>query len=191
MERAGDDHMARIGVARLLAEAHHGALLAERETAGTGGDLQVLIDNTAAFTQAAQEHLPQTTQLLQSGEVDMVPTWNARAQTVTDAGGPVKISWNQGLYSIEGWGIAKGNPKAATAKRFVAYTANAKRQAAFTKHLAYGPTNPGAYKFIDAKTAAKLPTAPDNIATAIYLDEPFWVENLDKLNQRFNAWVAR
>ncbi|MEU3651147.1 MlaD family protein [Lentzea sp. NPDC034063] len=36
---------------------------------GTGGDLQVLIDNTAAFTAAAKEHLPQTTQLLQDGRI--------------------------------------------------------------------------------------------------------------------------
>ncbi len=36
---------------------------------GTGGDLQVLIDNTAAFTAAAREHLPQTTQLLKDGRI--------------------------------------------------------------------------------------------------------------------------
>jgi phospholipid/cholesterol/gamma-HCH transport system substrate-binding protein len=36
---------------------------------GTGGDLQVLIDNTAAFTAAAREHLPQTTQLLKDGKI--------------------------------------------------------------------------------------------------------------------------
>ena len=33
----------------------------------------------------------QTSQLLESGEVDMLPTWNGRAQTVIDAGGPVGI----------------------------------------------------------------------------------------------------
>lgn len=36
---------------------------------GTGGDLQVLIDNTAAFTKAATENLPQTTQLLKDGKI--------------------------------------------------------------------------------------------------------------------------
>lgn len=131
----------------------------------------------------------QTTQLLQSGEVDMVPTWNARAQTVTDAGGPVKLQWNQGLYSIEGWGIAKGNPKAAIAKRFVAYTANAKRQAEFTKTLAYGPTNPNAYKFIDKATAAKLPTAPDIFPKIILAKEEWWAANRQKAEERFTAWM--
>ena len=36
---------------------------------GTGPDLQVLLDNTKAFTQAATEHLPQTKALLDSGLV--------------------------------------------------------------------------------------------------------------------------
>lgn len=131
----------------------------------------------------------QTTQLLQSGEVDMLPTWNARAQTITDAGGPVAIQWNQGLYSIEGWGIPKGNPKAAIARRFVAFSANAKRQAAFTPHLAYGPTNPNAYKHIDKPTAAKLPTAPDIFSKIILAQEDWWAPNRQKAEERFTAWM--
>ncbi len=131
----------------------------------------------------------QTTQLLQSGEVDMVPTWNGRAQTVMDAGGPVKIEWNQGLYSIEGWSIPKGNPKAAIAKKFIAFTANAKRQAAFTPFLAYGPTNPNAYKHIDAKVAATLPTAPDILPKIILAQEDWWSANRQKAEERFTAWM--
>lgn len=131
----------------------------------------------------------QTTQLLQSGEVDMIPTWNARAQTVADAGGPVRIEWNQGLYSIEGWGIPKGNPKANIARRFVAFTANAKRQADFTPNLAYGPTNPNAYKFIDKQTAAKLPTAPDIFPKIILAQEDWWSANRQKAEERFTAWM--
>jgi putative spermidine/putrescine transport system substrate-binding protein len=131
----------------------------------------------------------QTTQLLQSGEVDMLPTWNARAQTVIDAGGPVRIEWNQGLYSIEGWGIPKGNPKAATGRRFVAFSANARRQATFTKGLAYGPTNPKAYDFIPKETAAKLPTAPDTFPKIILAQEDWWSANRQKAEERFTAWM--
>jgi len=131
----------------------------------------------------------QTTQMLQSGEVDMCPTWNARAQVVTDAGGPVRITWNQGLYSIEGWGIPKGNPKVAMARRFVAYTANAKRQSIFTETLAYGPTNPNAYNFIPPATAAKLPTAPDILPRIILANEEWWAANRQKVEERFTAWM--
>src|SRR5947209_1489208 len=44
----------------------------------------------------------QTTQMLQSGEVDMLPIWNARAQVVIEAGAPAALTWNQGLYAMEG-----------------------------------------------------------------------------------------
>lgn len=131
----------------------------------------------------------QTSQLLQSGEVDMIPTWNARAQTVIDAGGPVRIQWKQGLYSIEGWGIPKGNPKAATARRFVAFCANARRQATFTKTLTYGPTNPNAYRYIPKETAAKLPTAPDIFPGIILAQEEWWAANRQKAEERFTAWL--
>jgi hypothetical protein len=26
---------------------------------------------------------------------------------------------------------------------------------------------------------------------SLYLNDKFWLENLDKLNQRFNAWLAK
>jgi putative spermidine/putrescine transport system substrate-binding protein len=131
----------------------------------------------------------QTTELLQSGEVDMCPTWNARAQVPADAGRPVKIVWNQGLYSIEGWGIPKGNPKAAAARRWVSYTANAERQAKYTTHLAYGPTNPNAYKHISKEVAAKLPTAPDIFPNIILAQEDWWSANRAKAEERFTAWL--
>ena len=44
---------------------------------------------------------------------------------------------------------------------------------------------------IDKSVLPELPTAPDNFKSVVHLDDKFWLENLDKLNQRFNAWVAK
>jgi putative spermidine/putrescine transport system substrate-binding protein len=131
----------------------------------------------------------QTSQMLQSGEVDMLPTWNGRAQTVIDAGGPVEIVWNQGLYSIEGWAIPKGNPKAAAGKEFIAYCADPERQAEFTKTLAYGPTSPKAYDYISKERANYLPTAPAHFPKLILADQEWWGTNKDEAEQRFNEWL--
>ena len=38
---------------------------------------------------------------------------------------------------------------------------------------------------------ANLATAPQNMASALSINDKFWLENLDKLSQRFNAWVAK
>lgn len=131
----------------------------------------------------------QSMQLIQSGEVDMISCWNGRSQAAVDGGAPVTINWNQGLYSIEGWGIPKGTPRADLAKQFVKFCADAKAQSAITDDLAYGPTNLKAYEFIDKKRATVLPTAPANIQGMILPSPDWWHQNREKVNERFNAWL--
>ncbi len=131
----------------------------------------------------------QTAQLLNSGEVDICPTWNARAQAVIDEKAPIKIVWNQHLWSPEGWTILKGTPKADMCREFIKFATDPERQAVFTKHLAYGPTHPDAYKSIPAERATILPTHPDNIKARQQIDDQFWAKNKDKALERFNAWI--
>jgi putative spermidine/putrescine transport system substrate-binding protein len=131
----------------------------------------------------------QSTQLLESGEVDMIAGWNARFQAAIDGGAPAKIVWNGGLYSIEGWGVPKGNPRADLARQFVAFCAQAEIQAKFTDDLAYGPTNLRAYDHIEADRAAILPTSPKNLELMSLASEPFWKANRAALTERFNGWL--
>lgn len=131
----------------------------------------------------------QASQLLQSGEVDMLPTWNARAQTIIDAGGPVAIQWSQGLYSIEGWGIPAGNPRAELGEAFIRSCADPARQARFTERLAYGPTHPAAYESIPPERSAALPTAEANLDRLILADPDWWDEHKESAQERFSAWL--
>ncbi len=131
----------------------------------------------------------QSNQLIQSGEVDLIALWNGRAQAAIDAGAPGAIVWNQGLYSIEGWGIPKGTPRAEPAKRFVRFCADAKRQADYTPLLAYGPTNRKAYESIPPDRASLLPTSPQNIKKMITPNPEWWAQNREKVSERFNAWL--
>lgn len=131
----------------------------------------------------------QTSQLLKTGEVDMCPTWNARAQAAIDEGAPVKIVWNQNIWSSEGWCIIKGTPKADMCREFIKFAVDPQRQAAWTKYIAYGPTHPDAYKHIDAKRAAQLPTFPANQKGAVEVDNVFWAKNKDKITERMNSWL--
>ena len=52
----------------------------------------------------------QTSQLLATGEVDMVPTFNGRAQDAIDGGAPVALSWNQALLDLRRHGDHQGRP---------------------------------------------------------------------------------
>ncbi|MFK0386925.1 ABC transporter substrate-binding protein [Agrobacterium sp. NPDC090273] len=131
----------------------------------------------------------QSSQLIQSGEVDMIALWNARAQAVIDGGAPVKIVWNQGLFSIEGWGIPKGSPRAEIARQFVKFCADPKQQALFTEFLAYGPTNLKAYESIPAQRAETLPTSDANLKLMTIAREDWWSANRSDMAERFNAWI--
>jgi putative spermidine/putrescine transport system substrate-binding protein len=131
----------------------------------------------------------QTSQMLKTGEVDICPTWNARAQAAIDDGAPVKIVWHNNIYSSEGWCIIKGTPKADLCREFIRFAADAERQAAFTPHLGYGPTIPRAYEFIDPERAKILPTYEENFKTAVAVDEEYWGEHKDQVIERFNAWL--
>jgi putative spermidine/putrescine transport system substrate-binding protein len=132
----------------------------------------------------------QTSQLLKSAEVDICPTWNARAQVVTDEGGPVAIMWSQFLYVSEGWIIPKGSPKADMCREFIAFSLDGKRQAEFAKSLAYGPTLSSAYQHIAPARARVLPTHPDNLKGGTEWNAGYWAQNRDRITERFNAWVT-
>ncbi|MGO4854014.1 ABC transporter substrate-binding protein [Phaeovulum sp. W22_SRMD_FR3] len=131
----------------------------------------------------------QTSQLLQSGEVDMISGWNARLQAAIDSGAPAKIVWNQGLYSIEGWGLPKGGPKGDAARQFVAFCTKAEQQALFTDDLSYGPTNLRAYDHIDPERAKVLTTAPENLKGMTLANDAWWQEHKDEMTERFNLWL--
>lgn len=131
----------------------------------------------------------QSAQIIQSGEVDLVAIWNGRAQAVVDGGAPVKLVWNQGIYSIEGWAIPKGGPRADLVRQFIKFSANAKHQAAYTQFLSYGPPNLDAYKYVSKERAAILPSSPENLKLVVRQDEKWWGANRAAALEKFNTWL--
>lgn len=131
----------------------------------------------------------QSTQILKTGEADICPTWNGRAQAALDAGAPVKLDWGDGFSLVEGWVIPKGNPNAELGRKFIKFCSNAKRQAEYTKLFAYGPTNPNAYKYMEDRIARLLPTHPDNVKKIAQMDEVFWGDNHEKAEKRLAQWL--
>ncbi len=133
----------------------------------------------------------QSTQILRTGEVDMCSTFNARAQTAQDDGAPVDISWEGGFYSLVGWCIPKGNPKANLAREFIKFCARPDRQAAFVTKLPNGPSNPKAYSQIKKDLAVRLPSYPGNLAKTSRVDDAFWGKNKAMSDRRFNEWLLQ
>jgi putative spermidine/putrescine transport system substrate-binding protein len=131
----------------------------------------------------------QSTQLLESGEVDMIWIWNGRAQAAIDGDAPAKIVWNQGLYELDVWAIPKGCQRLALAQRFIRFASDPVRQAAVSEGLAYGPANLDAFDTVPPQRAARLPTYKPNLAQMQPMNDTWWAANYARLTDRFNAWV--
>jgi len=133
----------------------------------------------------------QASQLIKSGEVDLIATWNGRAQAAIDDGAKYRIAWNQCITVIDGLVVPKGSPKAGMAKDFIKFCANAERQAVFSKYLAYGPTNPNAFKYISPERAAILPSNPKYMPHLVLQTPEAWAATKDKATEMFDTWVTK
>jgi len=131
----------------------------------------------------------QTSQLIKSEEVDFIYTWNGRAQVAIDEGAPYTINWNQGMWTYEGWCILKGGPNVDLCREFIEFAAAGEAQAAYTPHVAYGPTNPKAFDYVDPERAKLLPTNPKYLANLVETNTDWWGKNKDMMDERFNAWL--
>lgn len=111
----------------------------------------------------------QHAQLMKDGEVDMATGWNGRFDVAKDDGAQVAYSFNQALLDYDCFAIPKGAPNKDTAMEFLAEISKPEYQDDLPKYITYGPTNKIAYETgeIDAATAARLPSAPDNVAQQV------------------------
>jgi len=134
----------------------------------------------------------QPPQLLASGEVVMTSAYNGRvsAANKTDKKN-FKMVWTNSLFTIDSWVIMKGSPNKAQAEQYLAFVSLPENQKNLPPKIPYGVTAKAATAMIDKAVLDELPTAPQNIESAIQISDTYWLENIDKLNQRFNAWVAR
>ncbi|ONG52927.1 spermidine/putrescine ABC transporter substrate-binding protein [Pseudoroseomonas deserti] len=134
----------------------------------------------------------QPAQLLASGELAMTVAYNGRitAANQTDNRN-FGISWRNNLFTLDSWVVMKGTPNRAAALNFINFVTQPARQAEMPPRIPYGPTARGAQDGLPAAVQANLPTTPANAEGALQISDQFWLDNLDKLNQRFNNWVSR
>lgn len=134
----------------------------------------------------------QPPQWLASGEVALTNAYNGRiAAANANDGRDFGIAWSQNLYTLDSWVIMRGSPNRARALDFLRFVGQAQVQAGLPPRIPYGVTARGANALIPANVLQQLPTAPQNAEAALQIDDKFWLDNLDRLNQRFNAWVSR
>ena len=87
-------------------------------------------------------------------------------------------------------GGVKGTSHLEDAYRFLDFAGDAKREAALFALIPYPGLAKGATTMCSPDLLAVSPANPANQQNALKIDQTFWRDNLDKLTQRFNAWLA-
>lgn len=134
----------------------------------------------------------QPPQFLASGEVTMADAYFSRALAANKADGRnFKVVWPGSIYAIDFWVILKGSPNKAEAMKLVTFMTRPENQKQFPPLALQGITNVEAAKQVDPAVLPSIPTSAENMRAALPLDVEFWVDNIDQLTQRFNAWASR
>jgi len=103
----------------------------------------------------------------------------------------VGVQWNASLNESQYWAILhdSAHPRAAMAEIDIA--TDAARQALFAAATSLGPSTTAGVALLPAARRAQSPSLPSNLQAALAVDEEFWLENGEKLEARFAAWLAK
>ncbi|ESR27028.1 ABC transporter substrate-binding protein [Lutibaculum baratangense] len=133
----------------------------------------------------------QPPQLLASGEVALTSVYNGRIDAANKGDGRnFGIVWDESLFTLDSWVILAGSKNIDSAYSFLEFVGRADNQAKLPVAIAYGVTNPAASEQIDPERLAELPTAEENMANALQISDEFWLENIDRLTERWGRWAA-
>src|SRR5262249_41422430 len=108
--------------------------------------------------------------LLASGEVVTGGASTGRVLSNKDQGAPVDVEWNQALLYADVWVIPRGAKNYANALKFLEFASRAKNQALFVAVYPTAPANRGAFRYLPADRAARLPTSPQNAPKVVVVN---------------------
>ncbi len=129
----------------------------------------------------------QAARILGSGEVLMTSASNGVVAAADRTGGRnFGIQWAGSLDEVLSWALPAGRPDADAAYRLIDYAVDPARERALAALVPYAGMTKGAG---DA-AAADDPATPAHRNAGVMIDDAFWSDNLDRLSQRFEAWLA-
>ena len=89
---------------------------------------------------------------------------------------------------MDSWVIMKGTAQKANAEKLLEFLGRPENQAKLPKYVRYGVTAAAAGPMIDKSLLSDLPTNPDILKQAFAEDVKFWIDNGDKLAERWTRW---
>lgn len=129
--------------------------------------------------------------MLETGQVAMSSVFSGRIPAAVERGEPLAILWDHQVWVYDVWGIPKHGRDVKKAKDFIKFATSSRSLARQASYIPYGPARQSSLKLIEPEMRADLPTAEQNMTTAIEMDAQWWSENLEELNLRFERWLEQ
>ena len=140
----------------------------------------------------------QTPQLLADGEVVMGSTYNGRLfSVIEEEKQPVAMMWDWQVFDLDGWVVPVGGKNEADVLEYLKFATDTQRLADQAKYISYGPARAssapmvGKHADLGIEMGPHIPTAPDNAKHTLLYNYEFWADNLDDMNEKFQAWLAQ
>lgn len=134
----------------------------------------------------------EASRILGSGEVLMTSASNGRiALANRTEHRNFGVQWAGSLSAVHFWAVMKGSPNLRQANQFLYFVGDSAIEARLVPLIPYPGLAKGATEGLSPELLATIPLNPANQAGTLAIDEGFWRDNLDKLSQRFAAWLAR
>lgn len=130
-------------------------------------------------------------ELLESGAVVMTSVWNGRMyRPIAEQGKPFVILWDGQIWDIDSWGIPKGSANLSKAMDFIRFSTGSVPLAEQTKYITYGPARKSSMTMVEEQTKQLLPTAAENMTTALQSNADWWATHHAELSTKFKQWLT-
>lgn len=131
------------------------------------------------------DRISEAVALLRSGEASIAFTSNGHAFTEQARSGPLGLIWDGQVLHASYFAVPKSAKQPEHAKELIAFSANPTQLAGIARQIPYGPMRrsalAGAVGMRHAVTGQELgpylPTASENMRTAVRFDPVWWEEN--------------
>jgi putative spermidine/putrescine transport system substrate-binding protein len=131
----------------------------------------------------------QPVQALGSGDATMALGWNGRFQAGMDEGLPIAMAWEQSIPQVGYFMIVKGAPNREAAVKFLRFMSSAEAQSRFSQYVAYGPTRTDALAMIEPARLDRLPSTPQRLANALFMDIDWWAKHGQDAQEKYTAMM--
>lgn len=127
------------------------------------------------------------------GSGDVLMTSAPSAQIVRDTQTTRRnfgIQWGDSLVEVLSWAVVKGTPNLRDAMQFLYFAGTSAIEGRLVESSGLGGLAKGANDGLPPNLLAVSPTSPANLKAGLQIDATFWHDNMAKLRQRFESWLA-